>query len=180
MSCFVYLSVASVTDEQTCLLENWQSVYHISGLVSLGQVCTQALCHLITLEALQLCPWTPRLIAAAWLPPVRCKQHFFLSSSVVWELWQTTCKACSASKCQPWRLRVKPHRGVWCSTDSCAQSSFSGDIFTKPAHLEIPCRPVFPPQMAFVAEAAETKPSGLCLKVAPKICTASVQVLTIY
>lgn len=65
VSCFVYLSVASVSDEQTCLLENRQSVQHISGLVYLGQAGSQALCYLISLEALQLCPWTPRLIAAA-------------------------------------------------------------------------------------------------------------------
>lgn len=49
VSCTCYLDVlfclfvCSVSDKQTCLLENWQSVYRISGLVSLGQVCTQAL-----------------------------------------------------------------------------------------------------------------------------------------
>lgn len=35
------LSVASVSDDQTCLLENWESIYHTSVLVSLGQACTQ-------------------------------------------------------------------------------------------------------------------------------------------
>lgn len=50
--CFLYmlsgyvlfcLSLASVSDEQSCLLKDWQSVYRISGSVSLGQACTQNL-----------------------------------------------------------------------------------------------------------------------------------------
>ena len=39
--CLFFLSVASVSDDQTCLLENWESIYHTSILVSLGQACTQ-------------------------------------------------------------------------------------------------------------------------------------------
>lgn len=37
-----FLSVASVSNDQPCLLENWKLIYHISILVCLGKACVQA------------------------------------------------------------------------------------------------------------------------------------------
>lgn len=40
--CLFFLSVASVSDDQTCLLEKWKSIYHTAVLVSLEQARIQA------------------------------------------------------------------------------------------------------------------------------------------